>query len=140
MTATAATPASTGAPSYTESFPRLPVSAGRARRLTHAALAAWHLPTLQQDAELVVSELVANAVEHARGDAIRVTITRTALRRVRIGVLDKDRGGPAPRSAGPCDERGRGLVIVAALAAAWGVDRMRWGKRVWVDVAEEAGR
>ncbi len=88
----------------------------------------------------MVSELVTNAVEHARGDAIRVTITRLAAGAVRIGVIDKDRGEPSPRSAGPRDEDGRGLAIVAALTVRWGVDRMRWGKRVWADVTEEAGR
>ncbi|MDT0377204.1 ATP-binding protein [Streptomyces sp. DSM 42041] len=134
MTATAATPSSTGAPSYTESLPRVPASAGRARRLVGDALATWYLAALQPDAELVVSELVTNAVEHARADVIRVTITRLAAGAVRIGVIDKDCGEPSPRAAGPRDEDGRGLVIVGALAVRWGVDRMRWGKRVWADL------
>lgn len=65
-----------GAPAYTESLPRLPESASLARRLATHALAVWRLDLLAESAELVVTEFVANAADHARGALIRVTFTR----------------------------------------------------------------
>lgn len=130
-------PSAIGAPAYTQSFPREGESAALARRLVTAALDTWHLPELADIATLVVTELVANAVNHARGSTIRVTVTRVTDRVVRIAVVDKDRNEPQMRAAGPDDERGRGLAIVDAMSARWGVDLLRWGKRVWADVEGE---
>ncbi|MFJ2648293.1 ATP-binding protein [Streptomyces sp. NPDC087420] len=125
-----------GAPAYSETFPRLPESVVPARNLVRAALDTWHLQEFCYSATLIVDELVANAAQHARAKSIRVTITRTAERTVRVAVVDKDHKLPTPHEAGPDEEHGRGLTIVAGLSAEWGVDPLRWGKRVWADVED----
>lgn len=127
-------PSGTSAPACSESLPRLPESAAAARRMVRTALDVWHLPMLVDGASLVVTELVANAVDHARGSCIRVTVTRTGETGVRIAVVDKDRKRPDLRPATPDDERGRGLWLVDAVSEVWGVDPLPWGKRVWAEL------
>ncbi|MFD5033872.1 ATP-binding protein [Streptomyces sp. NPDC058405] len=124
----------TGHPGYSETLPREPESAATARRLTDAAISCWGLEELAEDAALIVSELVANAVRHARRESIRVVVERTAVRTVRVAVADFSQARPEVREAGDGDEDGRGLFLVAALAADWGTDERRWGKIVWADL------
>lgn len=121
---------------FSESLPRKPESAAVARRRVRTVLGGWHLPELSDCAVLIVTELVANAAEHARGSYVRVTVTRTGEHRVRVAVVDKDHNQPRPRLATVDDERGRGLQLVDALSDVWGVDPLPWGKRVWADVEE----
>ncbi|MEV4336581.1 ATP-binding protein [Streptomyces sp. NPDC049590] len=66
-------------------MPREPESAARARRLVHVALTAWNLPDSADDGALIASELVTNAVRHARRDSIQVVVERPGRLRVRIG-------------------------------------------------------
>ncbi|THA71795.1 ATP-binding protein [Streptomyces sp. A0958] len=101
-------------------------------RLTDAALSCWGLEELADDGALIVTELVANAVQHARQDSIRVVVERTAARKVRVAVTDFSRARPVERRAG--DEGGRGLLLVAALAVDWGTDERCWGKVVWAEL------
>ncbi|MCY0957762.1 ATP-binding protein [Streptomyces sp. H27-H5] len=126
-----------GAPSYTRTLPRLPESARPARLLVSGALDRWSLGGVEDAALLVMSELVSNAVAHARSGSIRVTVTRRAdLLVVRLAVVDMSHRLPLPRPAVEDDESGRGLALVAALSdGRWGVDPLRWGKRVWADLA-----
>ncbi|WP_406206112.1 ATP-binding protein [Streptomyces decoyicus] len=124
----------TGRPGYSETLPRRPESAGTARLLVRVALAAWNRDDLAEDGALIVSELVSNAVQHARRDSIRVVVERTALRTVRVAVADFSRARPVPRAPRDGGEDGRGLLLVAALAADWGTDERRWGKVVWADL------
>jgi anti-sigma regulatory factor (Ser/Thr protein kinase) len=96
-----------------------------ARLLTVAHLASWGLPSRR--AEQVVAELAANAVLHGRvpGRDFRLTLTVGHGRRLRVEVTDT-RGEALPSSGRvpPRDdaESGRGLLLVEALADAWGVD------------------
>ncbi|MYS47060.1 ATP-binding protein [Streptomyces sp. SID5998] len=124
----------TGRPGYSETLPRQPESAATARRLLRTACAVWGLDALAEDGALIVSELVANAVQHARRESIRVVIDRPGAARVRVGVADLSRARPAQREADDSEEGGRGLRLVAALAADWGTDERRWGKIVWADL------
>ncbi|MFZ4266646.1 ATP-binding protein [Streptomyces arboris] len=118
-------------------LPREPESAAAARRLVQAALQSWGLETLVGSATLVVSELVANAAEHARGPSVQVTVTRVGVYRAQVAVTDLDRTVPVLGLApGDDQERGRGLAIVAAVSEAWGVVPLSSGKRVWAQVAE----
>ncbi|WP_245737966.1 ATP-binding protein [Streptomyces sparsogenes] len=115
-------------------------SAALARQLVRTVLETWHLPQLVDDAMHVVSELVANAVDHARGGHIRFTVTRTDDRRVRLAVVDKSHAEPVLRTVSPSEEHGRGLVIVDALSLKWGIDPLPWGKRTWADLELEGAR
>ncbi|GGX14407.1 ATP-binding protein [Streptomyces lomondensis] len=132
----------TGCPGYSEMLPCKPESAGTARRLVRVALGAWGLNDLADDGELIVSELVSNAVQHARCRYIRVAVTRPerVRVRVRIGVVDKSQRLPVLREPREGDENGRGLALVGELAKTWGTDQLPWGKRVWAELhGEEHG-
>ncbi|WP_324610755.1 ATP-binding protein [Streptomyces acidiscabies] len=123
-------------PSYAQTLPRIPESVCKARHLVCLALAAWGLDGLRDAVEVVVSELMTNAVLHARRDAVRVTVTRLGSERVHIAVVDLARKGPQTRPAGADEESGRGLEIVEKLSGGnWGVDPLPWGKRVWAECA-----
>ncbi|SDR55335.1 hypothetical protein SAMN05428945_4091 [Streptomyces sp. 2224.1] len=104
------------------------------------ALAAWDMEELADDAAVVFSELVTNAVQHARSEVIRLVVSRPGPATVRIGVVDKSKAPPRHRASGNEDDSGRGLVLVAGLTAAWGSDRLRWGKRVWGELHRKDGR
>ena len=109
----------------------------RAARLALLDIArSWTDSTLRDDAELVVSELVANAVSHAVSvGSCPVTLRLLAdVGRVRIEVDDGDPEPPAPRLAPPDAERGRGLQIVAALCPRYGVVPRITGKCVWAEL------
>lgn len=82
--------------------------------------------------ELLTSELVTNAVVHARSGA-RVA-AEIHGKRIRVGVTDDGPGVPTMSMAPQDEEHGRGLALVDALAASWGVDRLTGGKTVWFEV------
>ncbi|MGW3200143.1 ATP-binding protein [Streptomyces sp. NPDC001118] len=139
MTRTAARPRSRGCPGYTLVRERVPQSGEEARRLVRAALATWGLAPRDVDtAELVVAELVANAVRHASGSALRIIVDRPDARHVYVAVVDRAPGRlPELRVPGPDETDGRGLLLVDAVSDRWGWDYMGtgaggpWGKRVW---------
>jgi hypothetical protein len=89
------TPSPIGRPAYTQTMPCLAPSAAGARRLVRTALGVWGLESLTDTAELVVSELVGNAVRHTRCRLIRVTVTRLAADYVRVAVTDTSTRGAA---------------------------------------------
>ncbi|MYQ48132.1 ATP-binding protein [Streptomyces sp. SID4985] len=124
----------TGHPGYSETLPRAPKSAATARRLVRTACAAWGLHGTAESGALVVSELVANAVRHARRQSIRVVVERTAPRTVRVAVADFSRMLPKLCTPKDDEEGGRGLALVAELAADWGTKERPWGKIVWADL------
>lgn len=124
-------------PAYTETLPCTPESAPTARRLIRQALGAWALDALADDACLIANEMVANACRHTRSPLIRVSVTRLDGTRVEIAVTDRSRALPVRKPASPASPDalgGRGLVLVEAIAARWGADPKRWGKRVWAEV------
>ncbi|WP_435192570.1 ATP-binding protein [Streptomyces sp. NRRL F-5630] len=123
-----------GVPAYNEVLPRTGESAAPARRLVRLALAVWGLDALADAATLVVSELVANAVTHARGETIRVVVARLDARGAEIAVSDSSRARPVLRPAGPEALGGRGLLLVETYAKKWGTESKPWGKRVWAEV------
>jgi anti-sigma regulatory factor (Ser/Thr protein kinase) len=86
--------------------------------------------------ELLVTETVSNAVRHGRGP-LRLDLDRDpATGRVRVGVHDADPRPPVLRSVGLAATGGRGVALVARLAAAWGTDlEGPDGKTVWFDLA-----
>ncbi|BFU45073.1 ATP-binding protein [Krasilnikovia sp. MM14-A1004] len=114
----------------------LPVSGAvrHARDMATDACARWGLPHLIGPACLVVSELVANAVEHA-GTMITLQISHRD-RYVNISVRD---GSPEPPRLIELDvldrERGRGIMLVDSVATHWGWLPSREGKVVWATLA-----
>jgi anti-sigma regulatory factor (Ser/Thr protein kinase) len=105
-----------------------------ARHAAHVVLSVWELAHMEETAVLIVSELVTNAVRHAREtDVIEVNlhVTRTCLR---IEIQDCDRHWPQPRIPDGFEESGFGFVLVDALADKWGVRETAAGKAVWAEL------
>ncbi|GHB40687.1 ATP-binding protein [Streptomyces cirratus] len=113
---------------------------GRARALLRERLRVWRVdPDTADAAELVVSELVTNALRHSGAPQGRGIGVRLARRKGGVRVEVSDAGAVvdlAPQVTTECDERGRGLAIVAALAERWGcLPRPHGiGKAVWAEV------
>ncbi len=111
--------------------------------MTRAWLAAWAIGEDTCDsAALVVSELVTNAIVHTSSRQIVCELTDES-EKVRIAVCDE---GSAPGEP-PCtstqraeEERGRGLLLVAALCSAWGAHENGLGLQVWADLPRGADR
>lgn len=104
----------------------------RARRMLRGFLAGRARSDLVGDAEIVLGELVANAVRHAgESGRIRVEVELTGSGRLYLAVTDRSSKLPVLRQADHSDESGRGLRIVDALCERWGVEELRTGKRVW---------
>ncbi|GHB01306.1 hypothetical protein GCM10010305_50880 [Streptomyces termitum] len=109
-------------------------SVAAARAFVRDTLQGWGHPELVDDAVVLTSELVTNAVVHA-GTAAEVLVLRSEDS-VRVEVADRYpereipvQGGTRP--AGPDKENGRGLLLCAALADRWGVDYSPSRKHVW---------
>ncbi|MEU6664246.1 ATP-binding protein [Streptomyces sp. NPDC046821] len=130
-----------GHPGYNVTMAREPETVAEARRLVRVSLATWGLDDATEAAELVMSELVTNAVRHARLGAVRLIIDRPAEDRVYLAVVDRSPGVlPHLKVAGIEDVTGRGLLMVDVLTEQWGYDLLgvgprHWGKRVWARLA-----
>ncbi|MFD5317570.1 SpoIIE family protein phosphatase [Streptomyces sp. NPDC127098] len=107
-------------------------SVREARGLTRETLEAWELPDLCDTAELLVSEVVTNAVRYAERP-VTVRLLRMDVLRCEVG--DDVPQLPRLRQAGPADEGGRGLYVVERLASQWGATRLSTGKLVWFELA-----
>ncbi|GHF61293.1 MULTISPECIES: ATP-binding protein [Streptomyces] len=116
-------------------LPSRPESAATARRLVQVVvLRHWGLsPKLTEDAVLLVSELVGNAVRHT---GARVFGLRMRRRRgwIRVEVRDPSRGLPCLLPVRDLDISGRGLFLVDKLADRWGVDLLPRGKTTWFEM------
>jgi anti-sigma regulatory factor (Ser/Thr protein kinase) len=114
-------------------LPATPTSVGQARQAAAAALTDWGLDDeeLATTVELLVSELVTNAVRYASGVQVDLLLHR-GTSSLWIEVGDRDTRSPRMRHASPDDEGGRGLALVTALSEAWGARSTRDGKVVWV--------
>ena len=114
-------------------LPGEPLGVPMARSFVSELLAEWDLHGLVPASELLVSELVANAVQHVPGRcAVELTCHADMLR---VAVSDSGPGMPDLRVMSPSSERGRGLHIVSAFSAAWGVDQLQDGRKlVWAEL------
>nr|WP_203665323.1 SpoIIE family protein phosphatase [Streptomyces parvus] len=107
-----------------------PVSVGRARELATGQLKAWGLDELVFATQLVVSELVTNAVRYAGGPlGLRLIRDRTLV----CEVADTGHTSPHLRHSAEDDEGGRGLFIVAQLVQRWGTRYTPTGKTIWTE-------
>ncbi|MFD5449762.1 SpoIIE family protein phosphatase [Streptomyces sp. NPDC003470] len=104
---------------------------GRARRLARRALARWGMEDLTDSVELLVSEVVTNAVRYAT-KPVSLRLLRTDVLRCEVG--DEVPQLPRLRQARATDEGGRGLYLVNRLARRWGATRLSTGKVVWFEL------
>src|SRR4051812_42284687 len=112
---------------------RHPSETGRARRTVAGLCHDLDTETVEV-AQLLTTELVTNALKHGRGD-ILLGVTRDASV-LRVDVTDDGPGTPEIGAGGPDELGGRGLMVVEALAGAWGVARALRpsGKTVWFSI------
>jgi hypothetical protein len=121
-----------------------PEEARTARQFVRELFTGWGLGYLADDAELIIAELVVNAVRHglrtapqivSAGSAAPSALRLCLLRRigeVMLAVTDPSNEAPAPRAPGWTGESGRGLQIVGALSYVWGWSPIEGhGKAVW---------
>lgn len=118
-------------------IPPDPAAVYEARKSTARQLAEWGLQDLMFTTELIVSELVTNAIRYGRPPM--------ELRLIRHGVLvcevsDSSPTQPRLRRARTTDEGGRGLFLVAQLATRWGCRYSRDGKTIWAEQLIEQPR
>ncbi|MEU3251871.1 SpoIIE family protein phosphatase [Streptomyces sp. NPDC006997] len=112
-------------------LPREPRSVGRAREYARDQLLGWDLEPLVDTTELLVSELVTNALRYGEGEIrLRLLLDRTLV----CEVWDAGLVQPRRRRARDTDEGGRGLQLVGLLSAAWGSRRTPRGKTVWFEL------
>ncbi|MFJ2439240.1 ATP-binding protein [Streptomyces sp. NPDC087658] len=119
-----------------------------ARHAVHDTLRGWSLPpAVDELAVLLVSELVTNSLRHAYGPigvrvavrapgpagrSVRAVVTERAF--LLVEISDPLPDPPTERPAGPEDEGGRGLSLVACSARRWGTRARRTGKTVWFEL------
>ncbi|MEW2514033.1 ATP-binding SpoIIE family protein phosphatase [Streptomyces sp. NPDC046870] len=106
-------------------------SASEARHRVAEKLTAWGLQDAVATTELIVSELVTNAVRHA-GPPVRLRLIRQGTGLI-CEVSDNSSTSPHLRWARTFDESGRGLLIVAQLTRSWGTRHHAHGKTVWAE-------
>ncbi len=123
-------------------LPSIPESVPVARFHIRAALGFHHLDEYADDAEVITSELVTNAIQHVRGDGtgtVGVTLARTRNpEAVTVVVTDSSQEGPMTRTTPDGSERGRGLRIVDELSDCWGWNPEDGGKAVYAVLMKRA--
>lgn len=117
----------------------VPASVPVARHLVLDLLGAWKAPHDAGDAALLVTELVANVVDHVAGEASFTLEVLLSERWLRISVADGSALRPVVREMEVGALRGRGMRLVAGIAERWGVEDHADGKRVWFELAAPVG-
>lgn len=103
-----------------------------ARAFSLETLARWGHEELAPEVASIVTELVTNAVIHARTDVeVSLSLTDSTLR---ISVRDRSHALPAPASPDHSSTSGRGMLIVAEMASRWGIEPSADGKIVWAEL------
>lgn len=130
MSGTASVPADGLHLVLAKSADQVPLARRAVRNWLHSAGLHTHQPV----AELLVSELVTNALRHGR-PPVELRIRVGQGRVLRIEVLDGADGAEPVKSEAPLNAvSGRGLGIVAALAVRWGTEPVEAGKLVWAEL------
>ncbi|HEY3479602.1 MAG TPA: SpoIIE family protein phosphatase [Streptomyces sp.] len=104
---------------------------GTARDLTRRQLAAWGLERLSDTTELLVSELVTNAI---RAASYEVELRLMRVGKLLVEVSDDNHNLPQLQRADADDVQGRGLALVSHLSRRWGTSRKAVGKVVWFEL------
>ncbi|MEV6329337.1 SpoIIE family protein phosphatase [Streptomyces sp. NPDC051909] len=110
-----------------------PSEVAGARALTNAQLEHWGLDAVGFAVELIVSELVTNAIRYG-APPVDLRLLRDKDRALICEVSDSRETSPRLRRARPDEEGGRGLFLVAQLADRWGTRYTREGKTIWAEV------
>ncbi|GAB3194773.1 ATP-binding protein [Geodermatophilus arenarius] len=112
-------------------LPPAPRSVPVARHVARETLRAWQAPQDADDVALLVTELVADVVDHVGGGSVLSLELEYSDGWLRIAVSDGSGGRPVVGELRGDQPRGRGMQIVDAIADSWGVEDVDGGKRVW---------
>ncbi|MFF2894987.1 ATP-binding protein [Streptomyces sp. NPDC057966] len=118
-------------------FQAEPAAVRELRRVVRKQLTAWRLSALTDEAELVVSELAANVIKHVGRGVVATLVLGAAAGLLRIELHDKSYRVPVLGTAACDDECGRGLHLLAGLAADWGTLLTATGKAVWCELSAD---
>ncbi|MFD9424120.1 MULTISPECIES: SpoIIE family protein phosphatase [unclassified Streptomyces] len=110
--------------------PSEPAAVAGTRARAARQLETWGLAELAMTTELIVSELVTNAIRYTSGP-VRLRLLRQSV--LICEVSDAGSTSPRLRHARTTDEGGRGLFLVAQLAARWGTRYAAHGKIIWAE-------
>jgi len=116
-------------------LPPTAVAPGAARHALRELLRAWRAPHPRIDAELLVTELVTNAVEHAGGEHSLLLQVGLSDGWLRVSLADGSAMRPVLRALYGQQPRGRGVRLISTLAARWGCEDYHGGKCVWFELA-----
>jgi len=105
-----------------------------ARHVVLELLRVWGTPQDRDDAALLVTELVANVVDHVGGEASLTLELTSSEGWLRIAVRDGSSVCPVVQELSQERPRGRGLRMVQAIADRWGSEDHQGGKRVWFEL------
>lgn len=112
-----------------------PTSVGDARRFVRSALYGWDADAFEESATLLVSEVVTNVLLHAKTEA--ALVVRLGGDRLRVEVHDGSRLLPTAKHYGVEATTGRGIGLLDAMSAAWGVQATASGKVVWFELVAD---
>ncbi|HET9076865.1 MAG TPA: ATP-binding protein [Acidimicrobiales bacterium] len=110
-----------------------PQAVRHARSFVASTLRSWRLPDLVETAELLVSEVVTNAILHA-ASPFRLTVECRTPRMVSVEVRDSSGAAPVLTSPAQDATHGRGLLLIELLASRWGWRPVEGGKVVWFEL------
>ena len=113
-----------------------PASVPSVRRFVRQTLLGWDAEAWEYPVSALVTELATNAVLHAR-TPFAVELFYDG-RQLRLSVSDRSPRLPLRKAHGPEATTGRGLDLVGALSASWGIDRRASGKTVWCSIGPDA--
>ncbi|MEV5755863.1 ATP-binding protein [Streptomyces tendae] len=115
-------------------FRAVPAEVRLLRRAAAAQLGRWGVPQAAGETELVVTELATNVIKHVGEGATATLVLEREGERLRVEVHDKSPSLPSLSPAGCDEECGRGLHLLAAVAANWGTVLTAVGKSVWCEI------
>ncbi|MFB6710835.1 ATP-binding protein [Streptomyces sp. NPDC056358] len=118
-------------------FKAEPVVVRDLRRAVRGQLVEWRLSAFVEEAELAVSELAANVIKHVGKGAAATLVLEATADRLRIELHDKSYQVPVLGLVACDDERGRGLHLLAGMAADWGTLLTATGKAVWCELSSD---
>jgi anti-sigma regulatory factor (Ser/Thr protein kinase) len=105
-----------------------------ARHLAREVLRAWQAPQDTGDVELLVTELVADVVDHVGGESVLSLELEYSDGWLRVAVADGSAVRPVVGELRGDQPRGRGMQVVEAIADEWGVADVDGGKQVWFGI------
>ncbi|WP_344071206.1 SpoIIE family protein phosphatase [Streptomyces crystallinus] len=118
-----------------------PEGLAESRVALRRALEDWGFGELVDDVELAAGELLGNVLLHTEGGAVlTLEVLPEPVRRVRLWVKDRSSVRPRRRTPGEAATSGRGLMLIEAVSARWGVEPRGDGKAVWCEFVPEGAQ